>query len=451
MKKMLIILLVLSCGTCSKQIRVYKATATNTHHNGLFYILPRNILEIVIPIKKIEKTDNSIEYELLSPVVNVLTEPDPEEIYAVDYRGGLFSENEIQLSLKENGLITSGESKWKNVSAEMAVRTIETAASVTVPFLSATKLINSLIDSINNISSIDQNIKPIIIKSINSWFTDYKSKRVYDISDIAIMKKSLEEKKEKLITGEKGSFDSNTLSFMIQEIDKRIELYDLQLKGIKKISISNKTARLLIEKDHFLSNSDNTIAKYKLLEFKNDNYDFHESPHKHRVVEAKNETLDNTVFITVSKKTGDYIDKLNKSINGNCKSQSFYYRVPKNIDIKIEENKTKNNIIHYTNKHLIAQMGFVVSLPNSIGMGSNKSVKFYDSTGALKEVFVSSESINPEYVSRIGTSLTNVLDSIKEEKSKQEESKDELTVLKRQREILEEKKKIKELEDYLSH
>jgi hypothetical protein len=96
---------------------------------------------------------------------------------------------------------------------------------------------------------------------------------------------------------------------------------------------------------------------------------------------------------------------------------------------------------------MIGQFGAEVSLPASSGGRSlNYALKFYEATGALKSFSLASKSaIQAATINSVGTSTNALLDARNKQQQAEAQKTDELNKLERQRKILEDEAKIKEL------
>ncbi|KAF0248402.1 MAG: hypothetical protein FD167_2190, partial [bacterium] len=136
--------------------------------------------------------------------------------------------------------------------------------------------------------------------------------------------------------------------------------------------------------------------------------------------------------------------------------RGFYYRIPadalaKIVSVSIDgttkvEDEKKRELVS------IAQMGTTVSLPASTGGRRTKyKVELYEATGALKNFNLGSDRLlEPTLPGEIGASVNSLIEAKqKADAASKPKPKDELQLLMRQRQILEEQRKIRELEECL--
>jgi len=99
---------------------------------------------------------------------------------------------------------------------------------------------------------------------------------------------------------------------------------------------------------------------------------------------------------------------------------------------------------------LIAQYGPVVALPNSTGSEKTDITASLDPlTGALLKVSVTGQAFDPKYIERVGNAANTVVAAEVEKHNAEVLANDELTRLKRQKDILQAKSDIGKLQTEL--
>ncbi|MDZ7650375.1 MAG: DUF4831 family protein [Cytophagales bacterium] len=156
---------------------------------------------------------------------------------------------------------------------------------------------------------------------------------------------------------------------------------------------------------------------------------------------AWNPKFDGTgVTHTVSVAFQNYSDHLVKYLNAApSDADGLTYRLPGIGLIKVSEDASQKLIKQMS----INQFGPVISLPRKL----NSSKLEYFTNGAISKLALVSNSIKPEDIEKVGTTISSVHDQFKK---KEPEPVDELADLERQRKILEEKVKINELNKKIS-
>jgi hypothetical protein len=145
----------------------------------------------------------------------------------------------------------------------------------------------------------------------------------------------------------------------------------------------------------------------------------------------------------------DRIDGASLGQNGN---RGFFYRIPGRAVAFIRQEQQKGPADELARKTLsIAQFGKVASLPASTGGRRTKyTLELFESSGGMKNFVMGSSSlIQQKNIDDIAGAASTLVDA-KIERNKSKAPPDELQQLERQRKILEERKKIRELEQELN-
>jgi hypothetical protein len=159
------------------------------------------------------------------------------------------------------------------------------------------------------------------------------------------------------------------------------------------------------------------------------------------------------VALTVSRRSNELISRAEKLFPEYDKAgNGLAFIVPGQATVSVS-----NSGIELTDPVIdIAQWGFATRLPDGLVDKDNGGIKvsYYEATGALKSIKVVSKArLNSSMVDNVAGSVMTALDAkLKadaEEAKKAKADADELLQLQRQRQILEEKKKIKEACDFL--
>ena len=124
------------------------------------------------------------------------------------------------------------------------------------------------------------------------------------------------------------------------------------------------------------------------------------------------------------------------------KPQGFYYRVPAIAAVSVE----KGPEVLVESDILVAQLGFVAALPGQRTYQTKYMVTLDPATGALQTLDSNTAAISPDLITSSGTAIADALDKRAEAKKDEAAAKDELALLQRERMILEEKQKIRNLQ-----
>jgi hypothetical protein len=126
--------------------------------------------------------------------------------------------------------------------------------------------------------------------------------------------------------------------------------------------------------------------------------------------------------------------------------RSFRYVIPASTVARVETIDTKSEVLGQS-KIMVGQFGAEVSLPASSGGRSlNYALKFFEATGALKSFSLTSKTaMQAANVNSISASTNAILDARNKQLQAAADKADELNKVERQRKILEDEAKIKEL------
>jgi hypothetical protein len=159
------------------------------------------------------------------------------------------------------------------------------------------------------------------------------------------------------------------------------------------------------------------------------------------------------VAFTISRKAGGLADEAKARYTAYTKEgKGLPFIIPAKATVSVS-----NSGIDLTDPEVeVAQWGFATRLPDGLLTDDNGGIKvsYYEATGALKSIKVVSKArLNSSMVDNVAGTVMTALDAkLKadaEEAKKAKADADELLQLQRQRQILEEKKKIKEACDFL--
>ncbi len=119
---------------------------------GVVYRLPRTVLQITVPVKKVTKqpgnfsdfapcffskkeSDNrtkekTVKFSIETPSFASRGEPDPDHTYVVNTKGGYFQAKTIFMEYTSTGLLTKGEAETTDNSLDFTIKAIGTVAGL---------------------------------------------------------------------------------------------------------------------------------------------------------------------------------------------------------------------------------------------------------------------------------------------------------------------------------
>lgn len=131
---------------------VANQSTNNNRLNGVFYSLPRTIIRVTVPVVATQKTrarysiftpfffpdanyikSDSLGVKVGDPVIEVVSEPDPDEVYLVNIRSRFLETKTLFLDFSEKGILTQAKAESKdetfNVIADTAGKIIPAITS----------------------------------------------------------------------------------------------------------------------------------------------------------------------------------------------------------------------------------------------------------------------------------------------------------------------------------
>ena len=384
-----LVTLLLFAGTASSQINVYHIdqSITPLTRQGIFYALPRTVVNVEVTIDRIENYKgpyaeyalrylglqnvvmaNSVEYQISRIKITTSPEPDPGQYYFVELGDGLSKTEESGLlSLNESGLIL-GTLPEDVDSAGPIIRIIEGEDGVTMIEKDVFPEIFKYYADISVFEKVDTIIRKVSIDTLTLERQILKRTMVekspeQKAREAADFISKIKENRFNLLTGyQEVSYNQETLEYM-----------DAQLKLLEKEYMKLFTG-ISIHKTYThdfkyipLSNQINTeVPIFKFISGKGV-VDLNQM--KGRVVTIKVQRVGNT------NEVASYLNRAQEE----TKSQGFYYRIPELARVTVNQGAGK---IEQT-QCLINQLGVVTYLPVS-----QWKVKFHEETGGIKGVVI---------------------------------------------------------------
>lgn len=420
MKKILIATLFLFVGITaySQRIDIEQVTGTNISKQGIFYALPKTVLVIEVEVTKTITTapddaklcdalfgdcqkvlgqkqyPSGLKFEVSNITIASKATPDPEQIYRVDVNKRWNIDKAIGFSLSSEALIQGAEVTTTNKTFEII-----------------TTALTTVVDIVTQKRDFVQELMP------NTSLTPAEEKIKKRIETLAT-------KKEDLITAISSTGPLETLKFKVEETDKllaqelikilgkkevikkvyRFEMYTTPTASQELLHVSNKGVHLDLTNDHILNPG------------------------------AFNNTTKEGDALTI--KVEDGVNEFGKLVAASAtrdpkvSRKGLAYRIPKEAKVTVSLNNEKKAVALLP----IAQRGIVAYLPYKI---DKANIEYYENLGWLKKVSVEANSISPDKIQKAGETITNAGDKLS--------GKSELEKLNEENELLEAKKKNKEL------
>ncbi len=371
------------------QISVYhiNQSAVPISQEGIFYALPRTVVNIEVVIDRVENYKgpyseyalrylglqnvviaNSVEYRISGINITTSAEPDPEQYYFV-VLGEKLSKTEKAglLSLNESGLIVGTLSNAVDAT-EKIIHILNDNDGITLSEKDVFPEIFKYYADISVFEKVDTIIRKVSIDTL-TLERQYLKRTIVEKSpeqkarEAADFISKIKENRFNLLTGyQEVSYNQETLEYM-----------DTQLKLLEKEYMKLFTG-ISIQKSHTyeykyipLPNQINTdIPIFKFL--------------SNRGIMDLDEMGGRAVTINVQRigNTNQVASYLNRAQEEN-KTQGFYYRIPELARVSVKQNDGAAT----ETQCLINQLGVVTYLP-----ASKWKVNFHEKTGGIKEISI---------------------------------------------------------------
>lgn len=361
------------------------SSAKNISGNGVYYALPKTVLNIELEVEKTQNikgpySDFAKKYLGLSNVVNISSNdyeikdvkissssiPDADQYYFVeiDEKASKISKT-VLMNLSESGLIMG-------VNDNILKRKInKTDNNFKKGEFDYNHIFNSYLspDVVENIDTIytrvDVDTSSIENKIFNTVLINKSSEdKAKEIAEEILM---IKENRYKLLTGfQEVAYDEGAIEYMDTQLKEIQQEYLKLFTGVKIHKTITYHFKYIPESD---SKNEIIVPIFKFSE-------------KAGVNKLSSQTGDKVNIKIVKMKNTDKLNNIVKKINSvtdSKKSRGYYYRIPDYGKVSIVFNKEQLSEIDL----LINQFGIVTFLP------ANKSdVKFYLETGSIKNVLI---------------------------------------------------------------
>ena len=386
--RMILVLLMLGGSLTYAQINVVHID-NNTFpqtNEGIFYSLPRTVVNITVKIDRIENYQgpyadyalrflglknvvqaNTIEYKISDINISTSYEPDPDQYYFIEFGDKMSKgENAGLLSLTDAGIIlgtmpvpadTSTQNN-KLLNAEEPPLELDKDAFGEL-FRNYTDMsVFEKIDTIRRKVNIDTMTleRQYLKKTMVEKSPEQKAKEAADFLS------KIKDNRFNLITGfQEVNYNKETLEFM-----------DAQLKNLEreylKLFTGVRIHKLMTFSYKYIPTPNQINTEIPIFKFnKSKGVQDLDAPGGGKVITIKLQRVGNTNSVST------YLQKAGKAV----KSNGFFYRIPEyaRVTVKVDENTQEEQ------QCLISQLGLVTNLPSS-----KWKVLFHKETGGIKSL-----------------------------------------------------------------
>ncbi len=353
---------------------------------GIFYILPRTVVDITVKIDRIENyqgpyadyalrflglknvvQSNTIEYKISDIAISTSFEPDPDQYYFVELGDKtLKGENAGLLSLTDAGIILgtlpvgldTATQVRKLLNTEEPPLELEKDAFGEL-FRNYTDMsVFEKVDTIRRKVNIDTMTleRQYLKKTMVEKSPEQKAKEAADFLS------KIKDNRFNLITGfQEVNYNKETLEFMDAQLKNLEKEYLKLFTGVrihKTITFSYK----------YIPTPNQINTEIPVLKFnKSKGVQDLDAPGSGKVITIKVQRVGNTHSVST------YLQKAEKT----AKSSGFFYRIPEyaRVTVKVDDNTQEEQ------QCLINQLGLVTNLPSG-----KWKVLFHQETGGIKSL-----------------------------------------------------------------
>jgi hypothetical protein len=449
--------------------------------NGVFYALPRTVVKVDVPVNRVDKSpgefadfkkcffpnDNFVataettEFSVVADKIKFDTTftPDTQQVYMIKTNGGKFETKSLELALTESGVFVKASAESNNQAIDVVTGTIKSGVGLLAKASSLGVLSSPGTVGANALTSAQTECETILGHSVDpkkfeNALTFFKKIEVLQNRRDAILD----------TVTPNATVPADTLKLTLDELDKTIkELKQSGFLGSKDTLTWNSSFRLNPSDPAKMSVQLFSISKDEgICQILAPNQGVLLSQIDPRFTRKNTPCANAAKAVSLELKTGEdgeggeggdqMSDRVKDAKLKQEGDRGFYYRVPgRAIAFVYQEGAMAGSKNELGRAPLsIAQFGEVVSLPASAGGRKTKySLDLYESSGGLKNfVMGSSALIEKGNVEDLTGAAGTAIDAAGERK-KAKAPASELDQLKQQREILEEKKKIRDLQKAL--
>lgn len=457
--------------------------------NGVFYALPRTVVKVDLPVNRVEKSPGefveftpcffpnenfiatgSIEFGIAADKIKFDTTfiPDTQQVFMIKTNGGKFETKSLELALTESGVFVKATAETNNQAIDVLTGTIKSGVGLLAKAASLELLTSPGVVANNVQDTARAECAATLGRAVDAQKF---------ANALSFYKKieTLENRRDAILntTAPSASVPADTLKLTLDELDKTIrDLKQSGFLGTKDILTWNASFRLnpkLLNDPNpgdpakmsvqlFSISKDEGICQILAL---NQGVLFNQIDPRFTRRNTPCASAGKTVSLEVA--TGEdgeggpggtlMSDKVKDAKLEQKGDRGFYYRVPgRAIAFLYQEGAVAGIKDELGRAPLsIAQFGQVVSLPASAGGRKTKySLDLYESSGGLKNFVMGSSALIEKANIEDLTGAAGTAIEAAGERKKAKAPASELDQLKQQREILEEKKKIRDLQKALN-
>lgn len=393
--------------------------------NGVYYALPRTVVTVEIPVtkttlkqgpyyiraaengiqvpKSLEKKETSISYRLGVPKITTDAEPDPDNVYLVEIKGGWLKNRDLKVATTEQGLITSAHSKAEDKTVDFVVKAIGAAAKIYAASFSAP--VTDALGSKKKIMS-----KGTDKEKFEGW-AKLIADRIHEIRAARL----------RLLGGGMGSGPSSLTNEALDRALTELAVIEEELmSNFRTRSVASWTAVYTCAPEGIETNGPTNGSTYGATNWPtNCTQTLFSFGAKSGLAPGKGvpdipEAFTKgdgssrvAVRCSITRPHDQFADRVRKPDKGwrRGSGHGFFYRIPGIGNVAV----TKGSHMLATNEISVAQYGAVASLPPGVrSTSSNFVVEFHESTGSLKTVQVTSQSLDPALVTELGDAAATI-------------------------------------------
>lgn len=481
-----------------------------TEMNGVFYALPRTVVKVDVPVVRVDKTPgqfasytpcffpglvagddyivaSSTGFKVAADKIKFDTTfvPDTNEIYMIKTRGGMFETRTLELELTESGVLVKASAEVTNEAIDIVTGSIKTGVGLVAKASGAGLFSEGVVDTFRNNLTREQRAcwdpiedayrqertrvstpgAPQTEKQIEAAMAPAISKAFEDFQKATEAFKFISDlEKQRLGILNPENIPADALKLKLEELDKAIESYkSASFMGTKTSLVWNTSVYRLNPTNPgrmsiplFTLSKTNGVCGIMANTVDNQGVVFDGR--------FKIEPCAPDVVVKLEMKPGENGegapgapaggDQFSDKIGGLKESgkRGFFYRIPGRAIAIVRQEAADGSQKELARAPLsIAQFGKVVSLPASTGGRKTKyTLALYEASGGLKNFSMGSSAlIQQKNVDDLAGAASTLIET-KGERKKAKAPATELDQLERQRKILEEKKKIRDLEKALA-
>jgi Domain of unknown function (DUF4831) len=447
MLRRIALLLVLLAAGCTRSFQVYDAKQLKTGRDYLFYALPRNVVVVDVPVRRIDQKkdapckDDSANLQLLgldppprtdtkkfvalAPTVATRSEPDPDQIYAIDLRFRPFANTSGAFEMSDNGVLTTEtvSQEDKSLDTVLSVVKLGVAAATGLPTNLGAKSSTAAA-----VGAGGQPVPPSFCSQVASDIREIRAQRTKVLAN-SIAREGATKEYTDYVLGQLDTMEGALIANFSGETQARVATVHCEIRPEKSDAF-----------DLFRFSADDGVLEPKhcfvppLLRGSTSG-----GPSK-------------TYVVRVATDGAQFADAVRPLLRVSNDPRGFFYRIPAAAVVTVELDQTPQ-VQEFTR---IAQLGTTATLPTVGGAFVRKAAMTptLNAAGGLQKLTLNGEPAGPD----AANSLIGIAGSLHDAQLQKQAdaaktaaaASDELAQLTRQRQILEEKKKIQDIQAALA-